>query len=205
MSRIKPLMLSLVLGACAFNAHAQDDGQYWVSDKLPTYVRSGPTEGYRIVGTLESGDPVTLLGQQNDYSRVRSEEGDVVWIPSRYLQDSPSASSRLPELQTRVDELTSKLDGINEEWEQRVHDMKATLNERAQRIEDLEARNDELNTAYSDAQETTRKLKARLDTQEQDLLMRYFTYGAAVAGAGLLVGLIVPHLPRRRKRRSGWF
>ena len=29
--------------------------------------------------------------------------------------------------------------------------------------------------------------------------------GLGVAGAGLLVGLIVPHLPRRRKRRSGWF
>ncbi|GAB3340840.1 MULTISPECIES: TIGR04211 family SH3 domain-containing protein [Chromohalobacter] len=205
MSRIKPLMLSLVLGACAFNAHAQDDGQYWVSDKLPTYVRSGPTEGYRIVGTLESGDPVTLLERQGDYSRVRGDDGDAVWIPSRYLQDSPSASSRLPELQARVDELTSKLDGINEEWEQRVEGMTTKLDNRAERIEELESRNAELDSAYSDAEETTRELKARLDTQEQDLLMRYFTYGAAVAGAGLLVGLIVPHLPRRRKRRSGWF
>jgi len=26
-----------------------------------------------------------------------------------------------------------------------------------------------------------------------------------VAGAGLLVGLIVPHLPRRRKKRDRWF
>ncbi|SOC55628.1 SH3 domain protein [Chromohalobacter canadensis] len=205
MSRIKPLMLSLVLGACAFNAHAQDDGQYWVSDTLPTYVRSGPTEGYRIVGTLESGDPVTLLERQGDYSRVRDDDGDAVWIPSRYLQDSPSASSRLPELQSRVDELTSQLDGINEEWEQRVEGMTTKLDNRAERIEELESRNAELDRAYSDAEETTRELKARLDTQEQDLLMRYFTYGAAVAGAGLLVGLIVPHLPRRRKRRSGWF
>lgn len=205
MSRIKPLMLSLVLGAFAVDAHAQDEAQHWVSDQLPTYVRSGPTDGYRIVGTLDSGEPVTLLERQNDYSRVRSQDGDMVWIPSRYLQDTPSARSRLPELQTRVDELTSELDGINQEWEQRVADMKTTLDERGQRIEELEARNDELNSAYGEAQETVRGLEARLDTQEQDLLMRYFMYGAGVAGAGLLVGLIVPHLPRRRKRRSGWF
>ncbi|MBZ5874582.1 SH3 domain protein [Chromohalobacter israelensis] len=205
MSRIKPLMLSLVLGAFAVDAHAQDEAQHWVSDQLPTYVRSGPTDGYRIVGTLDSGEPVTLLERQNDYSRVRSQDGDTVWIPSRYLQDTPSARSRLPELQARVDELTSELDGINQEWEQRVADMKVTLDERGQRIEELEARNDELNSAYGEAQETVRGLEARLDTQEQDLLMRYFMYGAGVAGAGLLVGLIVPHLPRRRKRRSGWF
>ncbi|MDO0947064.1 TIGR04211 family SH3 domain-containing protein [Chromohalobacter israelensis] len=198
-------MLSLVLGAFAVDAHAQDEAQHWVSDQLPTYVRSGPTDGYRIVGTLDSGEPVTLLERQNDYSRVRSQDGDTVWIPSRYLQDTPSARSRLPELQTRVDELTSELDGINQEWEQRVADMKTTLDERGQRIEELEARNDELNSAYGEAQETVRGLEARLDTQEQDLLMRYFMYGAGVAGAGLLVGLIVPHLPRRRKRRSGWF
>ena len=198
-------MLSLVLGAFAVDAYAQDEAQHWVSDQLPTYVRSGPTDGYRIVGTLDSGEPVTLLERQNDYSRVRSQDGDTVWIPSRYLQDTPSARSRLPELQTRVDELTSELDGINQEWEQRVADMKTTLDERGQRIEELEARNDELNSAYGEAQETVRGLEARLDTQEQDLLMRYFMYGAGVAGAGLLVGLIVPHLPRRRKRRSGWF
>ncbi|MEO1855262.1 TIGR04211 family SH3 domain-containing protein [Chromohalobacter sp.] len=198
-------MLSLVLGAFAVDAHAQDEAQHWVSDQLPTYVRSGPTDGYRIVGTLDSGEPVTLLERQNDYSRVRSQDGDTVWIPSRYLQDTPSARSRLPELQTRVDELTSELDGINQEWEQRVADMKTTLDERGQRIEELEARNAELNSAYGEAQETVRGLEARLDTQEQDLLMRYFMYGAGVAGAGLLVGLIVPHLPRRRKRRSGWF
>ena len=198
-------MLSLVLGAFAVDAHAQAEAQHWVSDQLPTYVRSGPTDGYRIVGTLDSGEPVTLLERQNDYSRVRSQDGDTVWIPSRYLQDTPSARSRLPELQTRVDELTSELDGINQEWEQRVADMKTTLDERGQRIEELEARNDELNSAYGEAQETVRGLEARLDTQEQDLLMRYFMYGAGVAGAGLLVGLIVPHLPRRRKRRSGWF
>ncbi|WP_287124962.1 TIGR04211 family SH3 domain-containing protein [Chromohalobacter sp.] len=198
-------MLSLVLGAFAVDAHAQDEAQHWVSDQLPTYVRSGPTDGYRIVGTLDSGEPVTLLERQNDYSRVRSQDGDTVWIPSRYLQDTPSARSRLPELQARVDELTSELDGINQEWEQRVADMKVTLDERGQRIEELEARNAELNSAYGEAQETVRGLEARLDTQEQDLLMRYFMYGAGVAGAGLLVGLIVPHLPRRRKRRSGWF
>ena len=35
--------------------------------------------------------------------------------------------------------------------------------------------------------------------------MRYFMYGGGVAGAGLVVGLLVPHLPRRRSKRDRWF
>src|SRR3546814_762769 len=69
----------------------------WVSDSLNTYVRSGPTDGYRIVGTLTSGQKVELLETQGDYSQVRGESGDRVWIRSSDLQDVPGQAERLPE------------------------------------------------------------------------------------------------------------
>ena len=74
----------------------------WVSDDLTTYVRSGPTDGYRIVGTLRSGQKVTLLRSQGDYSLVRGESGDSVWIPTRDLQSEPGQAERLPQLQQKV-------------------------------------------------------------------------------------------------------
>jgi SH3 domain protein len=104
-----------------------------------------------------------------------------------------------------VEELTEELDGINETWENRVADMTETLEVREARIEELEGRNGELDAEAEQARETIRRLQARLDTQEEDLLLRYFMYGGGVAGAGLLVGLIVPHLPRRRSKRDRWF
>ena len=79
-------LLVLCTGLLTFfgSAHAQQasSNERWVSDSLNTYVRSGPTDGYRIVGTLTSGEKVELLGTQNDYSQVRGESGSVVWIPS---------------------------------------------------------------------------------------------------------------------------
>ena len=42
-------------------ALAQSDSQAWVSDELSTYVRSGPTDGYRIVGTLNAGEQVEVV------------------------------------------------------------------------------------------------------------------------------------------------
>ncbi|WP_018916746.1 TIGR04211 family SH3 domain-containing protein [Vreelandella zhanjiangensis] len=196
---------SVLLTVASTQAIAQTDNQAWVSDALSTYVRSGPTDGYRIIGTLNAGEQVEVLEESGNYTRVRGGSGDTVWVLTNELQETPSAREQLPILQDRVDELTAELAGINDTWEQRTSSMTETLEIREQRISDLEARNNELDSETEQSRQQVRALQARLDTQEEDLLMRYFMYGGGVAGAGLLVGLIVPHLPRRRKKRDRWF
>ncbi len=203
---IRRLSLGLALGLLALPLQAQqNDATHWVSDSLTTYVRSGPTDGYRIVGTLTAGEPVERLETSGNYSRVRDAEGSTVWILSSELQDSPSAQVRVPELEQQVAELSAELDGINEQWESRTSAQREALEVREARIVELEANNQALDAESEQSRQTIRQLQARLDTQEEDLLMRYFMYGGGVAGAGLLVGLIVPHLPRRNRKRDRWF
>lgn len=195
-------MLLLGLTSGAVQAEAND---VWVSDELSTYVRSGPTDGYRIIGTLTAGEQVEVLETSGDYSLVRSSDNNDVWVLSNELQDTPSAREQLPALETQVQALSSELEGINAQWEQRVANMSDTLDMREQRISELENRNAVLEEEAEQQRQTVREFQARLDTQEEDLLLRYFMYGGGVAGAGLIVGLIVPHLPRRRKKRDRWF
>lgn len=197
-------LAGLLIGLGSGQVLAQESAT-WVSEELTTYVRSGPTDGYRIVGTLSAGEQVKMLETSGEYTRVESDSGDAVWILSEELQDTPSAREKLPKLETRVAELTDELDNINATWEERVATMKENLETRAQRIDELEASNEALKRDAETLRKQSRKLNARLETQEEDLLMRYFMYGGGVAGAGLLVGLIVPHLPRRRKKRDRWF
>ncbi|WP_235589000.1 TIGR04211 family SH3 domain-containing protein [Halomonas chromatireducens] len=191
----------------ALPLHAQQntDATHWVSDELTTYVRSGPTDGYRIVGTLTSGEPVSVLETSGNYSRVRNTEGNTVWVLSGELQEEPSARQQLPALERQVADLEEELGGINETWEERVSAMTETLEVREQRIAELEASNRQLDSEADRSRQTIRQLQARLDTQEEDLLIRYFMYGGGVAGAGLLVGLIIPHLPRKKRKRDRWF
>lgn len=207
MHRFKTLMAGVTLGLMALPLHAQQntDATHWVSDELTTYVRSGPTDGYRIVGTLTSGEPVSVLETSGDYSRVRNTEGNTVWVLSGELQEEPSARQQLPVLERQVAELEEELGGINETWEERVSAMTETLEVREQRIAELEASNRQLDSEADRSRQTIRQLQARLDTQEEDLLIRYFMYGGGVAGAGLLVGLIIPHLPRKKRKRDRWF
>lgn len=202
--RARATMAMLLFSLASGSAFAQSN-EAWVSDELSTYVRSGPTDGYRIIGTLTAGEQVDVLETSGDYTRVRNSDGNAVWVLSNEIQDTPSAREKLPELERQVEALSTELEGINEQWEQRVASMTETLELRENRAEELENRNTALDEEAEQLRQQVRALQARLDTQEEDLLMRYFMYGGGVAGAGLIVGLIVPHLPRRRKKRDRWF
>ncbi|MGS2744054.1 TIGR04211 family SH3 domain-containing protein [Halomonas sp. LS-001] len=202
--RARATMAMLLFSLASGSAFAQSN-EAWVSDELSTYVRSGPTDGYRIIGTLTAGEQVDVLESSGDYTRVRDSDGDAVWVLSNEIQDTPSAREKLPELERQVEALSTELEGINEQWEQRVASMTETLELREDRSEAMESRNAALEEEAELLRQQVRALQARLDTQEEDLLIRYFMYGGGVAGAGLIVGLIVPHLPRRRKKRDRWF
>ncbi len=201
--------LALCTGLLGFFGAAQAQeaasNERWVSDSLNTYVRSGPTDGYRIVGTLTSGEKVELLGTQNDYSQVRGESGSVVWIPSRDLQEVPGQAERLPQLEQKVAELSEQLRTIDDSWKARVQGMQETLDSRKAHIDELEARRQALDAELTQAQSELRTTQARLGDENNQLLMRYMVYGGSIAGAGLLAGLILPTMTRGRKRNDRWF
>lgn len=177
----------------------------WVSDSLSTYVRSGPTDGYRIVGTLQAGAQVELLRVQGDYSQVRSASGDTVWIASKDLQTAPGPAERVPQLQQEVATLRAELKTINDSWTLRVQGMQETLDSRKALIEELQVRTHALNEELGQAQSQLRTAQAKLGDENSQLLMRYLSYGAGIAGAGLLLGLMLPTLMRTRKRNERWF
>lgn len=200
-----PLMaIALLLLSLPLHAQQSAGQPRWVVDELTTFVRSGPTDAYRIVGTLTAGEAVRLLETSGQYSLVRNARGNDVWILSRELSSTPSSRERLPDLEAQVESLSSELQGINLAWERRLATMTETLGIREQQIADLEARNRDLDTEVQRSRQTLRQLQARLDTQEEDLLLRYFLYGGGVAGLGLLAGLLIPLFPWRRKRRDTW-
>ncbi len=177
----------------------------WVSDSLNTYVRSGPTDGYRIVGTLKSGQKVELLDTQGDYSQVRAESGSAVWILTQDLQEIPSQLTRLPQLEQQVAELSEQLRTIEDSWKDRVQGMQETLDSRKALIDELEARRKTLDAELTQAHSELRATRARLGDENKQELMRYMVYGGSIAGVGLLLGLILPSLTRGRKRNDRWF
>ncbi|MFZ6046638.1 TIGR04211 family SH3 domain-containing protein [Pseudomonas sp. CR3202] len=199
------LLSGLLAAAAPAQAEETAGNQRWVSDSLSTYVRSGPTDGYRIVGTLTSGQKVELLSTQGDYSQVRGENGNTVWIPSRDLQEVPGQAERLPQLEQKVAELSAELEGIDNTWKSRVQGMQETLDSRKVLIDELQAARTALDSELTQARSELRDVQAQLGEESQQVLMRYMVYGGGIAGAGLLAGLILPTLLRvKRKRNDQW-
>lgn len=207
-SSLAPLNLAFatcLLASVSAQAEENAGSQRWVSDSLNTYVRSGPTDGYRIVGTLVSGQKVTLLQTSGDYSQIRGENGSAVWIANRDLQDVPGQAERLPQLEQKVAELSAELDGINDTWKTRVQGMQETLDSRKTLIDELQTARSALDIELSLANSKLRELQAQLGEENQQVLMRYMAYGGGIAGGGLLAGLILPTMLRvRRKRNDQW-
>lgn len=199
------LLGGLLGGAQPTLAEEAASNQRWVSDSLNTYVRSGPTDGYRIVGTLVSGEKVELLRTQGDYSQVRSASGSTVWIPSRDLQSVPGQAERLPQLEQKVADLTAELKGIDDAWKARVQGMQETLDTRKKLIDELQAARGALDAELTTTRSQLRDAQAQLGEEQQQVLMRYMAYGGSIAGAGLLLGLILPTMLRvKRKRNDQW-
>ena len=196
--------MTSLTGTAAF-AQDSNDNARWVSDTLSTYVRSGPNDTYRIIGTYSSGMRVQLLRSQGDYSQVRNENGNTVWIASRDLQAVPGHAERLPQLEQQVNELSRELKGIDDNWKARVQGMQETLDSRKQLIDELQTARSALDSELSQTRSQLRDAQAQLGNEQKQVLMRYMVYGGCIAGGGLLVGLLLPTLLRvKRKRSDQW-
>ncbi|HDS1737570.1 MULTISPECIES: TIGR04211 family SH3 domain-containing protein [Pseudomonas] len=199
------LIAALIALAAPVHAEEPSSDARWVSDSLSTYVRSGPTNGHRIVGSIKSGQKVTLVTSQGDYSQVRGQSGDLVWILTSDLQAVPGQAERLPQLESEAAQVSEQLKTIDDSWKTRVQGMQETLDSRKALIDELQTRNKDLNEQLDQAQSSLRDTQARLGDENKQVMMRYMVYGGSIAGAGLLLGLILPALTRGRKRNDRWF
>ncbi|MNV94850.1 SH3 domain-containing protein [compost metagenome] len=102
-------------------------------------------------------------------------------------------------------QLSEQLKTIDDSWKARTQGLQETLDSRKALIEELQAQRKALNAELTATQSELRTAQARLGDENSQLLMRYLVYGAGIAGAGLLLGLILPAMTRGRKRNDRWF
>ncbi|KOC90100.1 TIGR04211 family SH3 domain-containing protein [Winslowiella iniecta] len=196
--------LTLLTFSVTLSAHAEE--KRYISDELSTWVRSGPSDDYRLIGTVNAGDEVTLL-QTNDnskYGQIRDANGRTTWIPLAQLSEQPSLRTRVPELEKQVKDLTDKLTNIDGSWNQRTADMQKKVAGSDSVINGLKDENQKLKNELVVAQKKVNAANVQLDDKQRTIIMQWFMYGGGVAGVGLLLGLLLPHMIPRRKKSDRW-
>ncbi|WP_086982184.1 TIGR04211 family SH3 domain-containing protein [Vibrio aphrogenes] len=199
-------LLSFVLLACFF-APMTYASEFYISDKLFTYVHSGPSNDYRIIGSVNAGEKIKLLSNNKatGFSQIIDANGRKGWVESKYVTQEVSMSIRLPQLEKELTTVKEQLSHARETSDTEKAGLVSSLELSKKQITDLETNYRNINQQLIDSQEEVRALRAKIDTQKEDLLLRYFMYGGGVAGLGLLFGLILPHIiPRRKRNPGGW-
>ena len=179
----------------------------YIADKLFTYMHSGPSNQFRIIGSIDAGEKVKLLStnKENGYSQIVDSRGRNGWVESRFVTRDISMAVRLPLLEKELKEVKSQLANARQNADSEKAGLVDSLEIRNKQIADLEKSYGDISQQLTASQTEIRELRAKLDTQKEDLLLKYFMYGGGVAGGGLLFGLVLPHIvPRRKRNPAGW-
>lgn len=194
-------LYSVILLACSIPAVAQTQ---YVTENLNTYLRKGAGDNFKISGTIQAGEKVTVLDRKERYSLIRDSKNREAWILTNELTTTPSSKELTPQLQQKVQDLTLKLNKIDNDWQQRTLEMQRRTKQADQQSSDLLEQNAQLKRELGILKSKNRDLEAIQNAESREIMIQYFIYGGSVLGLGLLLGLLLPLLIPRRKHKDGW-
>jgi SH3 domain protein len=213
---VKRISLILLL---LFGQAALAETRY-VSDDLKINLRRGEGVGYKIVRALPAGSPVEVLGTNADsgYSQVRTREGTVGYVLTRQLMNQPSAKARLARAEKERDRALKKAANalqLEKERDQARSQFQRMEKERDRLNSELEGIRRTSADAIRIAEErkTLKEQLSKLTYELENLKLQnrelhnkethdWFLLGAGVIIIGIIIGLILPRLSFRRRKKS---
>ncbi|MGI2260714.1 TIGR04211 family SH3 domain-containing protein [Shewanella sp. GXUN23E] len=167
----------------------------YISEDIYVFIHGGPGTQYRIIGSVEAGQPVTLLGEtEGDYSKVRDHKDREGWVRTDQLQSTPSFRIVVPELE-------GKLTGVEKQLKQTRSGNEAQSLKLANVSEEISRLESQLAQVTQERDKANAELNSLLEDQDYEM----WRQGGLIAGAGLLLGLLIAYLPRpQRRSKSRW-
>ena len=174
----------------------------YVSDRLYTYVRTGPGNNYKIAGSVNSGDKVIYKGSNGKYSEIIDRKGRDVWILTEELQSTESAPVKIERLEQENKDLRYKLENVDSESVRELKKKSAELSALTERSSSLEKSLKEGEEKLKELTEDNAELKEKSENIETIEKQQWFMKGAGMVIIGFILGVIFVYLPSPRKKRS---
>ena len=197
----KAILSYALLGAAIGSAYAETQ---YVTENLSTFLRRGAGDQFKIAGSIQAGESVSILDRQGKYTLIRDSKNREAWILNSDLSSTPSSKEENPKLKAQVQELTLKLGRLDADWQQRTMEMQRRTKQAEQQSADLLEQNSRLKRELEMTKNKNRDLEAMLDAGKREIAIQWFIYGGSVLGVGLILGLLIPYLLPKRRRRDGW-
>ncbi|MBE8596120.1 TIGR04211 family SH3 domain-containing protein [Xenorhabdus sp. BG5] len=204
MQKLHRLFILLLSFTLPLSVHAEE--KRYVSDELSAYIHSGPSTKNRIIGSLSAGEEVTLVSPKSDngFLQIQDRKGRTSWILASELSAVPSLREHLPAMEQKIKTLTENLATIDDKWNKRTAELQNKVANSDKIISDLKKENAQLQSKLTVAEKKVEVANLQLDEKQREIILQWFAYGGGVAGIGLILGLILPHIIPRRKKKDRW-
>ena len=189
-------MLALPLMAQETDAASTSEGeQAYVSDELFAFMHAGPSRNYRILGSIVAGTPITLIRYSDDreFVEVIDDRQRTGWIEAINVMRDTSLRVKLPQIQQQLSDAQAAL-----------QDARQNAESLQQQIADLESRLNGKNRQFEQLQAQVEQAEQQLSSKDQSELHEWFMRGGMIALAGIIIGVIIPYLPKKKRNRDGW-
>lgn len=200
---MKSKLLAALLCSLAWLGTAQAADRY-ISDNVYAYLHAGPSNKFRILGSINAGETVTQLARdpQTKYVHIRDSEGRTGWVEGEFVQSEESFRSKLPKLESELKKTKEQLSSVDERHEQDVLDKTNRLQLQEQELTELQSELGELRAEHDKLQQENQRLTSLMDDKEHQMRLDWLLNGGIVAGIGALFGFLLPLIPWRRKGRN---
>ncbi|NUF26527.1 TIGR04211 family SH3 domain-containing protein [Gilliamella sp. ESL0254] len=187
----------------AFDTYAIDK---YVTDNVDIYLRRGPGSQYAYSNAVKAGEKVIELEKSADgkYTRIQLNSGNTAWIETAKLSEQPSYKERFPSLEAKLAEYQDKVDNAETNQQKLVSDYIEKLQLAEKSIETLQNKNAALEQQVKEQGSQIESMLNQVDDKRRDLITTWFTYGGLVAGGGLILGLVLPSIIPRRRKKDRW-
>lgn len=199
--KLRTALLSAVLLGASTQAFAAD----YITENLSTYMRKGAGNQFKISGSIQAGEPVTVLDKKDNFVLIRDSRNREGWVLASEISQTASPRELIPQLQQEVQTLTAKLKNMDSDWQRRTAEMQRRSQDAEKQSSNLFEENAQLKRELEIVKNKNRNLEIMQDAEKRTIAIQYFIYGGSVLVVGLLLGLIIPIiLPKRRSRNGGW-
>lgn len=199
-----PIAFLIIL--CTFSAVNLSAATRYVSDQLFTYMHSGPSSQFRIIGSLNAGTVIQLIehNQDSGYSKVKDPKGRSGWIDTKFITKKIPAMLRLPQVEKSLSSAQSELQSIGDENKASLQSKQQSLSQQIKTNDQLLGQRQQLLDKIQALQVDNNKLQSHITNQSEEVEMQWFMKGAGIIILGIFIGLIMPHMPRRKKKNDQW-
>ena len=199
--KLRTALLSAVLLGASTQAFAAD----YIAENLSTYMRKGAGNQFKISGSIQAGEPVTVLDKKDNFVLIRDSRNREGWVLASEISQTASPRELIPQLQQEVQTLTAKLKNMDSDWQRRTAEMQRRSQDAEKQSSNLFEENAQLKRELEIVKNKNRNMEIMQDAEKRTIAIQYFIYGGSVLVVGLLLGLIIPIiLPKRRSRNGGW-